>query len=135
MLVAGKRTVMHERPLSVTLIGGLLIFAGAAGLLFYHHPSPMLRAYVEVVAGTADSAAMLLAGLLVAICCGAGMLMGWGWSRLVYLGWNAVGLADRLLQSPPAINLAAWIAFGAIACVLLCGPANGWFRRGVRGRA
>lgn len=125
-LKAGGR--MSERPLSVTIVGWFLIVAGSAGLIALWTGMPGAREAAQAFAAAFEGEWMLIASLAVAAGCGAGILFGINWARLIYVGWNLGGIAEGLLLiSPMRFSLPAAILFAAIAFVLM--RADGWFHR------
>jgi len=92
---------MNERPWSVAVIGWLLIVAGAAALAAVWTGVPGALETARAFAAAFEGEAMLYASLAVAVGCGAGILAGINWARLIYVGWNLAGIADGLLLISP----------------------------------
>jgi hypothetical protein len=107
---------MNKRPLSVTIIGGIFVIAGAVGLVYHsrefltYQPFPLNVLWVELVR-------------VVAIIAGVYMLRGSSWARWVALLW----LLYHVLLS----GFHSWIGM-VMHGVLLAVIAYCLFRRPVR---
>ena len=123
---------MRERPLSVTIIAWLIIASGllsARELFVPGTPVERMLMAETILPGTAQWT-LSAVGVLVSILCGAFMLRGHEWSRLLYVGWNSIGLMIGALVAPwPSMLLISALLLTVIAFFLFRGPANRYFGR------
>jgi hypothetical protein len=125
---------MNERPLSVTIIGWLLIvlaLLGAAGtILMLGNPASM-RVMAASGLPVDIQIALSFAGLAVSLASGIGLLKRQNWARWLYVLWNVAAIVVALLTSPAKLLVLISVALLAIiAFFLFRAPANAWFRGG-----
>jgi hypothetical protein len=121
---------MVRRPISISIIGWLLIVGGLYGLFFWttielnpiavdlaaRSPIPLA---VQEVYGVIDS--------FVVAACGIGFLKGFWWSRLVYLVWALLRLVFGLFVSPAWMVFAIFIFYAVVLSILTRRSVNLWF--------
>ena len=104
-----------KRPWEVTFLGGLFILVGIAGLSYH------------LSHGTLDSWMLLIAlNEIVAIACGAFLILGRSWARWVLLAWLAFHVVISALNSVSEA-IAHGVLLTAIAYFLLKSPASRYF--------
>jgi hypothetical protein len=120
-----------QRPISLTIIGWLLILFAVFGLIgqFAAQDNPVaqqvlaespLPASVHMVVG--------IIGALVSFASGYGILKGLGWSRYLYVGWSIVALLFALATTPfTSVLLISVLIVAIIAFFLFRPAANAWF--------
>lgn len=124
---------MNKRPLSVTIVAWFIIVTSLFSLLSVlamgSNPqvaqmlaeSP-LPASVHQVIG--------IVGALISLICGYGMLKGFDWARILYIGAAAAGLLFNLVTVPMASILVLGVLMLAVIAFFLYRPAaNAWFTR------
>ena len=122
---------METRPLSVTIIGWLLVVTAAASLfgLLNLSSNPMAQAIIQQTGvPLAAHMALTVIGVVVTLACGYGVLKGFDWARLLYVGYSALGLVIGLAISPyPSATLIGVVFLAVIAFFLFRPAANAWF--------
>jgi hypothetical protein len=118
-------TLVKKRPLSVTIISGVYIAAGAAGLA-YHLTDLKTQSLLSLDIGVVSLVR------LVAIIAGVFMLLGCDWARWLALAWMAFHAVLGALHSLPefAMHLALLALF---LYFLLRPPAARFFRPAAHG--
>ncbi|MEO5774003.1 MAG: hypothetical protein ABIQ32_07795 [Sphingomicrobium sp.] len=72
-----------------------------------------------------------IVGGLVTLASGYGMLKGFSWSRLLYVGWSIFSLIFGYVAMPMISGLVLGIIFLAVIAFFLFRPAaNAWFAHG-----
>jgi hypothetical protein len=121
---------MNTRPVSITIIGWLLIAGGILGMInsALIELSPIAKevAARSIVPVPVQEIYGLIDGIIVAAC-GIGFLQGLWWSRLVYLVWALLRLGFGLFVSPVWVIVAVFIFYAVIVSVLCRRSANLWF--------
>ncbi|HEY7959322.1 MAG TPA: hypothetical protein VID20_04600 [Sphingomicrobium sp.] len=122
---------MEKRPLSLTIIGWLLIVLTLFGL------------YSILTMGSNPMAVKMLAQMhvtllfqqvwgtincVITLICAYGILKGLPWSRVLYLVWGVIGMGVAFYTSP----IKSLIVFSIIILVVICAflwtnNANDWF--------
>ena len=122
---------MEKRPLSLTIIGWLLIVLTLFGL------------YSILTMGSNPMAVKMLAQMhvtllfqqiwgtincVITLICAYGILKGLPWSRVLYLVWGVIGMGVAFYTSP----IKSLIVFSLIILVVICAflwtnNANDWF--------
>lgn len=114
-------------------VGLLLVASGAFGLfaLWTAIGDPMARPVSASNALPADAQiVMSVAGPSIDLFCGAAILLGRNWGRLLYVGWGAFAIAVGLAASPFAEPVLVDLAILAvIAFLLFRAPADAFFGR------
>jgi hypothetical protein len=113
--------VAADRPRSITIIGWYLIIATIFGLglffwAFQNHPELQMKSLI-----TPTRIALLICGSVLSIVCGANILNGRNWARVLYLGWSA---ATILFQ----FKLFNLVIFLVIFFLLVTEEANRFFK-------
>jgi len=122
-----------KRPKSITVISWLLIVLALISLvvstvtlnmpmtkaLMAKSPVPLSIQYI-----------MLYAGLLTTVICGAFMLKGKNWARLLYTTWGLVSFIFSLATTPVKATLIPSLVVFAIILFFLFRPrANEYFKQ------
>lgn len=128
---------MRGRPLSLSIIGWFLVVTGALGvvgtLMVTRNPMAM-RIYEQSPLPLSVHIGIGLAGTVITVLSGYGILKGLGWSRFLYVGWSLIGFVISFLTIPVTSLLVLGIAFFAVIVFLLFRPAaNAWFAAAARG--
>ena len=123
---------MQKRPLSLSIIGWLLVVTGLLGSIgvltmsrnptvqqiYQHSPLPM---WAHVAFGTV--------GIVVTVAAGYGILKGVNWSRFLYVGWSLIGFVMSMITIPvTSFLILGLVFFVAIVFFLFRPEANAWFR-------
>jgi len=109
---------MNKRPIYVTVLGYVLIAAGAVGIAYH---------FMEFKSTPASEYLLILVVRLIAIVAGVFVLHGKDWARWLSIAWIAFHLGISIFHTKEgiAVHTAVLIAF----CVLLFLPAaNRYFR-------
>jgi hypothetical protein len=123
---------MEKRPVSLTVIGWLLVVFALFGIygLVTAGSNPMVA---PMLAKMGVSLALYEAwgalGIIIGLACAYGVLKGLPWSRVLYLVWGIIGLAVGLYISPIKSVLVFSLIFLVVICVFLwTNAANDWFQ-------
>ncbi len=109
---------MNTRPISVTVLGYLLIAMGAIGIAYH---------FTEFRTTRPDEYVLVLIVRLLAIVCGVFLLRGTNWARWLAMAWIAFHVVLSYFQSMQ--QLAFHAAVLAVFAVVLFRPAaNRYFR-------
>lgn len=129
---------MAERPTSLTIIGWFLIITGGISLL-----STVMMQNNPVFLDTLSASslpvgvhlAVALVGGLIGMVSGYGILKGFDWSRLLYVGWSLFGMVFGLVSLPiTSFFIIGLVFFAVIVFFLFRAPANAWFGKSYFGR-
>src|SRR5215213_1201742 len=94
---------MEKRPLSLTIIGwwmAISVLFGIYSLVTMGSNPIVLRMLEQIHVSLAFQQALAAIGAIVAAVSAYGLFKGQPWSRLLYIGWNIVGLVIALAISP-----------------------------------
>jgi len=94
---------MKERPLSIAVIGWILIAAGILSFIstLVNLNNPLVRELMsKSLIPMQAQFAMLIIGLAVTVVSGAAILGGRNWGRWLYIVWSVVGMIVGLATSP-----------------------------------
>ncbi len=113
---------MNKRPVSVTIIGLLLIASGLVGIAYHASEFKALHPFQFDVAG-------ILIIRVLAVLAGVFMLFGHNWARWLALGWIAahVGISFYHSLGQVAIHVIVLLVF---VWILFRAPARAYFRCG-----
>lgn len=124
---------MHERPLSITIVGWVLIVFAILGLVAMAMTMGTPRMEADMAASGMPPAAMYalnLLGAAITLACGVGVLKGMNWARWLYVAWGVLSALIALLITPAAgLALISLAIVAVIAFFLFRKPADAWFRR------
>jgi len=109
---------MNQRPISITLIGGLFIAAGAVGLAYHAAEFRTLRPLEYTLACFVR---------LLAIVGGAFLLRGHNWARWVLLAWLAYHVVLSVLHTPVELIMHG-VLLAVIAYFLFRPKAAAYFK-------
>jgi len=122
---------MEKRPLSLTIIGWLLVLGAVFSLyaVMTIGSNPMAADLVaKSGVSMAVHQAMGAVGALVSLACAYGIFKGLPWSRVLYVAWGIVGIVFGVLTGPMiAASLVGLLFFAVITFFLFRPAANGWF--------
>jgi len=123
---------MEKRPLSVTIIGWLIIVLslfGIYGLVMAGSNPIMKNAIAQMHVSMPLYEAWGALGLVINLACAYGILKGLPWSRVLYVVWGVIGLVVGLYISPIKYVLVFSLIFiVVIAAFLWTNAANDWFQ-------
>jgi hypothetical protein len=122
---------MEKRPVSLTVIGWLLIVLALFGLYAVatigSNPIAMKmleQMHVPLVLEQAWGAL----GAIVNLICAYGILKGLPWSRVLYVVWGVIGVAVSFYISPmKAAIVVGLVILVVVAAFLWTNSANDWF--------
>ena len=106
-----------KRPLSVTILGCLFIFAGSAGLIYHLSDRPLEPGIV-----------LISLVRILAIVGGVFLLLGHGWARWLLIAWLAFHVGISALNSVSQ-TMAHLVLLIAVGYFLLTPPASKYFQR------
>ncbi|HVP53775.1 MAG TPA: hypothetical protein VMU45_02185 [Candidatus Eisenbacteria bacterium] len=109
---------MNERPISVTILGYLLIAMGTIGIAYH---------FAEFKSSRLDEYIWVLLVRLTAIVCGVFLLRGSDWARWVAMAWIAFHVVISYFHSMQEVAFHA-VVLVAFAVVLFRAAANRYFR-------
>jgi hypothetical protein len=130
--ISEERDEMRERPLSVTIVAWFVILSGIISVAAIYASGTPGGRVIGAPSALPHDAQLAIAGAsaLVSILCGIFILRGREWARLLYVAWNAAGLAMGALTAPLAsVLLLSLLLLGVITYFLFRGPANIFFGR------
>lgn len=122
---------MEKRPLSLTIIGWLLVLSGVFGLYSVltmgSNPQAMEMMQAMGVSPTYQRIMGIL-GCVVSLICAYGVFKGLPWSRVLYVVWSVISLAINLAVMPMMSVIILGLIFLAIIGFFLFRPAaDQWF--------
>jgi hypothetical protein len=122
---------MGTRPLSVTIIGWLLVVSAGFSLfgLLTLSSNPLAQSIIQQTGiPLAAHMALSVVGIVVTLISGYGVLKGFDWARLLYVGYSVLGLVIGLAISPyPSATLIGLVFLAVVAFFLFRPAANAWF--------
>lgn len=120
-----------QRPTSLTVIGWIFIVLGglSAVATIFTYNSPEVQAIMEESPLSVPTQyAMMIAGLVVSIAAGIGILKGQNWARYLYVGWSLIGFAVTIATSPLTVSMIPGLILFLIFVIFLFRPkANEYF--------
>jgi membrane protein YdbS with pleckstrin-like domain len=123
---------MEKRPLSLTIIGWLLVVFTLFGLygLATMGSNPVATKMLEQMhVSLRFEQAWGLLGSVVNLVCAYGILKGIPWSRVLFVVWGVIGLVVGFYISPIKYVLVFSLVFiVVIAAFLWTNAANDWFQ-------
>nr|WP_315391792.1 hypothetical protein [uncultured Duganella sp.] len=123
---------MIKRPTSVTVVAWYFIISAFFSLfaMARTNQDPMLRELMSQGAlPFAVQQSLMFAGFVASLVAGAGFLMGYHWSRVLFVGWTLISLLVTLLTSPMKwMVIPAMLVSGVLAYFLFSRRANLFFR-------
>lgn len=122
---------MEKRPVSLTIIGWLLIVLALFGLYavatMASNPLAM-KMLAQMHVSLALEQAWGALGAIVNLVCAYGILKGLPWSRVLYAVWGVIGVIVSFYISPmKAAVVLGLIILVVIAAFLWTNSANDWF--------
>jgi hypothetical protein len=123
---------MEKRPLSMTIIGWLLIVLTALNLIglvmLWSNPAIIYAAEL-MHTSVLFLQAWGVIGAVVTLACAYGILKGLPWSRVLYVAWGILGLAVSLYTSPQKVAVVVGLVIlVVISAFLWTNTANDWFQ-------
>jgi hypothetical protein len=122
---------MAKRPLSITIIGWLLVVFSLFGLfgVFTMGSNPEITKMLERTGGSLMFQQVWgVISAIVTLVCAYGILKGQPWSRVLYVGFGILGLAVAFFTSPMKSLLLISLLFLVVIGVFLFSlKGNEWF--------
>ena len=122
---------MEKRPLSLTIIGWLLVVFTLLGIysVVTMGSNPVAMKMLEQMhISLAYEQAWSVLGAVVNVACAYGILKGLPWSRVLFVVWGVIGLVVGFYISPIKYVLVFSLIFlVVIAAFLWTNAANDWF--------
>ena len=122
---------MEKRPLSLTIIGWLLVVFTLPGIysVVTMGSNPVAMKMLEQMhISLAYEQAWSVLGAVVNLACAYGILKGLPWSRVLFVVWGVIGLVVGFYISPIKYVLVFSLIFlVVIAAFLWTNAANDWF--------
>jgi len=122
---------MEKRPLSLTIIGWLLIVFTLFGLysILTMGSNPMaMKMLAQMHVTLLFQQVWGTINCVITLICAYGILKGFPWSRVLYLVWGVISMGVAFYTSP----IKSLIVFSLIILVVICAflwtnAANDWF--------
>jgi hypothetical protein len=122
---------MAKRPLSITIIGWLLVVFSLFGLfgVFTMGSNPEITKMLERTGGSLMFQQVWgVISAIVTLVCAYGILKGQPWSRVLYVGFGILGLAVAFFTSPmKSLLLISLLFLVVIGAFLFSLKGNEWF--------
>lgn len=122
---------MQDRPVSVTIVGWVLVLLGLLGAVGVYMTSDIPDAERNMALSSLSPSAeriIGLAGVAISVICGLAVLKRQNWARWLYVIWNVAAIGLALFTSPATSLLLVPVAILAVtAFFLFWKPANAWF--------
>lgn len=122
---------MEKRPLSLTIIGWLLVVFTLFGLygVITMGSNPVAMKMIEQMHMSLRFQQLWgTIGALINLACAYGILKGLPWSRVLYVVWGIISLVAGFYIAPiKAILVVSLIILVAISAFLFTNNANDWF--------
>jgi hypothetical protein len=122
---------MEKRPLSMTVIGWLLIaftLLGLYGVITMGSNPVAAKMLAQMHVSLRFEQAWGVLGAVINLVCAYGIFKGLPWSRVLYVVWGIIGLGVGLYISPVKYVLVfSLILLVVIAAFLWTNTANDWF--------
>lgn len=122
---------MEKRPVSLTIIGWLLVvlsLLGLVGIATMGSNKTAMNLLAQMHMSLAVEQAWGVLGAIVNLVCAYGILKDLPWSRVLYVLWGVIGLVVNFYISPmKAAVVLSLIILVVIAAFLWTNNANDWF--------
>jgi phosphate/sulfate permease len=122
---------MEKRPLSLTIIGWLLVVTGLFGLyssLTIGSNEVAMRMIEDMGVSLRFHQALGIVGCIIALACAYGVFKGLPWSRVLYVCWGVISLVIGVFTSPiPSALIVGAIVLAVFAYFLFRPAADRWF--------
>jgi hypothetical protein len=122
---------MTKRPLSISIIGWLLVVFSLFGLfgVFTMGSNPEVTRMLEKTGGSLMFQQIWgVISAVVTLICAYGILKGLPWSRVLYVGFGILGLAVAFFTSPmKSLLLVSLVFLVVIGAFLFSLKGNEWF--------
>ena len=123
---------MEKRPLSLTIIGWLLVVLtvlGLIGVAMMGRNPAQLKMLEQAHVSLLFEQVWGVIGGIVNLICAYGILKGLPWSRVLYVVWGVIGIVVGFYTAPmKAAIVVALIILVVIAAFLWTNNANDWFQ-------
>ena len=124
---------MNKRPLSVTIIGWLVIVTSIFSLFSVLMMGSNPQASAMLAESPLPASAHQIVGIvstLISLISGYGILKGFNWARILYIAAGIAGLLFSLLTVPMVSVIILGVLMLAVVAFFLFRPAaNDWFNR------
>ena len=122
---------MQTRPLSLTIIGWLLIvfsLFGLFGVVSMGSNAAAMKMLEQMHTSLLFQQVWGVLGAIVNVAVAYGIFKGLPWSRVLYVVWGVVGLVVAAYTSPIKVAVVVGLIFlVAISAFLFTNSANDWF--------
>jgi hypothetical protein len=129
---------MTKRPISITIVGWLLVVSSVLSLLsmWMTYSDPAVQAGMERTGNTpALPIAIGVLGAIVTVIAAYGILKGMNWGRLLYALWAVIGILAALFMGPLGAATLVGVVLVLVLLFFLFRPAaDAWFGRSYFGR-
>jgi len=122
---------MQTRPLSLTIIGWLLIvfsLFGLFGVVTMGSNAAAMKMLEQMHTSLLFQQVWGVLGAIINVAVAYGIFKGLPWSRVLYVVWGVVGLVVAAYTSPIKVAVVVGLIFlVAISAFLFTNSANDWF--------
>jgi len=122
---------MQTRPLSLTIIGWLLIvfsLFGLFGVVSMGSNAAAMKMLEQMHTSLLFQQVWGVLGAIINVAVAYGIFKGLPWSRVLYVVWGVVGLVVAAYTSPIKVAVVVGLIFlVAISAFLFTNSANDWF--------
>ena len=122
---------MQTRPLSLTIIGWLLIvfsLFGLFGVVSMGSNAAAMKMLEQMHTSLLFQQVWGVLGAIINVAVAYGIFKGLPWSRVLYVVWGIVGLVVAAYTSPIKVAVVVGLIFlVAISAFLFTNSANDWF--------
>ena len=123
---------MEKRPVSITIIGVLLLvftLLGLVGLVMTATTAAMAEQVAKLNISMPVYQAYGALGIIINLACIYGIFKGLPWSRVLYLVWGIIGLVVGMYISPTKVSVVIGLVLLVVVCAFLwTNTANDWFQ-------
>jgi hypothetical protein len=127
----GGNEHMTKRPLSLTIIAGILVIFSLLALVgaFTMGSNPAMTKMIEQMhVSLRFEQAWIVLGVIIDLIVAYGIIKGQPWSRVLYVVWGIVGLVVGFFISPQkALLVLSLIILVVVSVFLFSEKANDWF--------
>jgi hypothetical protein len=123
---------MEKRPLSMTIIGWLLIVLtlfGLFGIVTMGSNPVAMKMLEQMHISLRFEQAYGMLGAIINLACAYAILKGLPWGRVLYVAWGVIGLVVGMYISPVKYAVViSLVVVVVIAAFLWTNTANDWFQ-------
>jgi hypothetical protein len=122
---------MEKRPLSMTIIAGLLIvlaLLGLVGMFTMGSNAMMAKAMPQMHVSLAFERSWIMLGVIIDLVVAYGIFKGQPWSRVLYVVWGVISLGAGFFISPSKVGVVVGLVILVVFSIFLFGEkGNDWF--------